>query len=55
MRPGGLSSQAAAFKLNWLIEQAFERQLTGVDLKDESDSLLKINSGSTQTIISIDN
>lgn len=55
IRPGGLSSQAAAFKLNWLIEQAFERQLTGVDLKDESDSLLKINSGSTQTIISIDN
>lgn len=44
IRPGGLSSQAAAFKLNWLIEQAFERQLTGVDLKDESDSLLKINS-----------
>nr|WP_312276077.1 ethanolamine ammonia-lyase subunit EutC [Moraxella sp. CTOTU46711] len=55
IRPGGLSSQAAAFKLNWLIEQAFERQLTGVDLKDESDSLLKINSGSTQTIIPIDN
>lgn len=55
IRPGGLSSQAAAFKLNWLIEQSFERQLTGVDLKDESDSLLKINSGSTQTIIPIDN
>jgi ethanolamine ammonia-lyase small subunit len=55
IRPGGLSSQAAAFKLNWLIEQAFERQLTGVDLKDESDSLLRIDSGSTQTIIPIDN
>lgn len=42
IRPGGLSSRAAAFKLNWLIEQAFERQVTGVNLKDESDNLLKI-------------
>lgn len=42
IRPGGLSSRAAAFKLNWLIEQAFERQVTGVILKDESDNLLKI-------------
>nr|WP_313100024.1 ethanolamine ammonia-lyase subunit EutC [Moraxella sp. CTOTU48717] len=41
IRPGGLSSRAAAFKLNWLITQAFERQLTGVNLKDESDNFLK--------------
>ena len=30
----GLS--AAAFRLGWLIEQAFERRVTGVELKDES-------------------
>jgi hypothetical protein len=28
----------AAFKLAWLLEQAFLRRLTGVRLKDESDN-----------------
>jgi len=37
VRPEGLDYPAAAFKLNWLIEQALHRQITGVDLKDESD------------------
>ena len=38
IRPEGLSYDAAAFKLAWLLEQAFLRRLTGVRLKDESDN-----------------
>jgi ethanolamine ammonia-lyase small subunit len=36
IRAEGLSYPAAAFRLGWLIEQAFERRVTGVELKDES-------------------
>ncbi|CCJ74383.1 Ethanolamine ammonia-lyase light chain [Cronobacter condimenti 1330] len=38
IRPEGLPWDAAAFKLAWLLEQAFLRRLTGVKLKDESDN-----------------
>lgn len=41
IRPGGLEAGHAAFKLAWLIDQAFRRGLTGVDLKDESDAALE--------------
>lgn len=37
IRPEGLSYQAAAFKLAWLLEQSFSRKLSGVELKDESN------------------
>ncbi|MBY0381727.1 MAG: ethanolamine ammonia-lyase subunit EutC [Xanthobacteraceae bacterium] len=37
VRPEGLTYDAAAFRLAWLVREAFRRQLTGVDLKDESD------------------
>jgi len=37
VRPAGLDYAPAAFKLHWLITQALQRGLTGVDLKDESD------------------
>ena len=40
VRTEGLSHEHAAFKLAWLLSQAFTRQLTGVALKDESDLLL---------------
>ena len=37
VRPQGLSYDAAAFKLAWLVRAALRRGLTGVDLKDDSD------------------
>lgn len=40
VRGEGLSHEAAAFKLVWLLKEALARRLTGVALKDESDLLL---------------
>ena len=40
IRSGGLSPSHAAAKLNWLVNAAFQRGLTGVALKDESDAVL---------------
>ena len=37
VRPAGLSVEAAAFRLHALLAQSRLRQLSGVDLKDESD------------------
>jgi ethanolamine ammonia-lyase small subunit len=37
VRGEGRSYPAAAAKLAWLMEEAFERRLTGVELKDDSD------------------
>ena len=41
IRHGGLSAEEAAFKADWLLREAFRRQLTGVELKDESNFLLE--------------
>jgi len=38
IRPEGLDYPQAAFKLAWLLEQAYQRRLTGIELKDESDN-----------------
>jgi ethanolamine ammonia-lyase small subunit len=39
VRPEGLSYDAAAFKLHWLLTEALRRQVTGVALKDHSGAL----------------
>jgi ethanolamine ammonia-lyase small subunit len=38
IRPAGLTSSAAAIKLAWLIRAALGRQLTGIGLKDDSET-----------------
>ena len=38
IRPAGLSYEDAAFKLNYLMGQMVKRQLSGVPLKDETDT-----------------
>ncbi len=39
VRPEGLGYAAAAFKLNWLLNEAMKLKLTGVGLKDHSGTL----------------
>ncbi|MFS8038125.1 ethanolamine ammonia-lyase subunit EutC [Xanthobacter sp. AM11] len=41
VRPEGLAHDLAAFKLAWHVRAALQRQVTGVELKDESDLLLE--------------
>lgn len=40
VRAEGLSYEAAAFKVTWLLREALRRALSGVALKDDSDTLL---------------
>lgn len=37
IRAGGLGADEAAFKIEWLMREAFRRRLTGVQLKEESN------------------
>lgn len=45
IRAEGLGYKVAAFKLAWLVREAFARSLTGVGLKDASD--LELNDGAS--------
>jgi ethanolamine ammonia-lyase small subunit len=41
IRVRGLGYDDAAFKMTWLIDQAFKRKMTGVGLKDESNAQIE--------------
>jgi ethanolamine ammonia-lyase small subunit len=45
VRPEGLSYDAAAFKLAWLMREALRRGLSGVELKDQSDLAVLADDG----------
>ncbi len=47
VRGAGLPFAGAAFKLNWLLREAFARRLTGVALKDDSDALATLDARET--------
>ena len=47
VRPAGLSHALAAFKLDWLLTQAFALGLSGVTLKDDSGPALAAAPGPT--------
>ncbi|RZI91735.1 MAG: ethanolamine ammonia-lyase subunit EutC [Variovorax sp.] len=50
VRPEGLPSEAAAFKLAWLMREALRRGATGIALKDESDlAILEAPTHPTET------
>ncbi|MBB3612513.1 ethanolamine ammonia-lyase subunit EutC [Rhizobium sp. BK602] len=51
IRTGGLSYQAAAFKMAWLVDNAFRSGASGVTLKDDSASAMHPVDQSPQTRI----
>jgi ethanolamine ammonia-lyase small subunit len=48
VRQGGLPYDEAAFKLAWLMREAFRRKITGVNLKDESNYQIESTAGTKQ-------
>lgn len=42
VRPAGLAYEDAAFKLHYLLTQARQRQISGVELKDETDGSARV-------------
>jgi ethanolamine ammonia-lyase small subunit len=54
IRPAGLSYDLAAFKLAWLLSEAFRIGCTGVRLKDESDTLLLAGKAPAPQLLSRD-
>jgi ethanolamine ammonia-lyase small subunit len=51
IRTGGLSAKAAAFKIHWLLREAFRRGVSGIALKDESVYQLDDGSASSRPVL----
>lgn len=52
IRPAGLPYPEAARKLGWLINEALLRQLTGVELKDDSDVAMVASPATRELLVS---
>ena len=51
VRPAGLNVEAAARKLHYLLSQMYQRQLSGVDLKDETAAEPRLHAGATNNFL----
>ena len=49
VRPEGLSVTEATYKLHYLLRESRRRQLTGIDLKDETGAVLEAGEGASPT------
>jgi ethanolamine ammonia-lyase small subunit len=51
VRPAGLGYNEAAFKLHYLLAQSRQRQLSGVDLKDETTAPVALDGGAANFLL----
>jgi len=51
VRPAGLRYEDAAYKLYYLLAQAHQRQLSGVELKDETGGGVELLAGAARNFL----